>query len=77
MGGHDVDIDDLRHMLTPGFDPCLEEYNGQVLLRVKELDQLADGEVMMAAEVLVQLLHGAALLEYSDAEPLSIRTPNR
>ena len=60
-------------MLTPGFDPCLEEYKGKVLLRAKELDQLVNsGEVTMAAEVLVQLLHGAALLEYSDAKPLKV-----
>src|SRR5262249_49353732 len=67
-------IVDLRLMLTPGFDPCVEDYNGRVLLRAKKIDQLVDAnEARMAAEVLLQLLNGAALLEHADAKPLKVR----
>ena len=71
LGGHDVDIDDLRHMLTPGFDPCLEEYSGKVL-RARRARPACRRRSHDSCGSSREIAPRCGAPEYSDAEPLKV-----
>jgi hypothetical protein len=71
--GEQIDVNDLRAVLIPGFDPWIENYEDKVLIRSKQFANLVEaGEVAASAGLLLRMLHGAVLLEQSDARAVSV-----
>jgi hypothetical protein len=73
--GERLDLDDLRHLLTSGFDPEAEDYSDadktKLLLRRQAWANLTDAsDVYRDAEAMISRLNGAMVLSYPDALPI-------
>ena len=78
LRGEAIDLDDIREVLRPPFEPWVEDHlTGEdtviPLLRTKAWVSLArPADVARDAQRIVERLNGAAILIHSDAKPLSI-----
>lgn len=77
LTGHRIDLDDLREMLAPPFEPWVEDYEdgGEVrlLLRYGGWATIDDTSALAAdASFLVERLNGAKPLTNSDARPIAL-----
>lgn len=78
LKGETIDIDDVREVLQPPFDPWMEDYlTGDAivipLLRTKAWATLArPADVTRDAQRIVERLNGAAVLLHRDAKPLGV-----
>lgn len=78
LKGETIDIDDVREVLQPPFDPWMEDHlTGDhvviALLRTKAWATLArPADVTRDAQRIVERLNGAAILLHRDAKPLRV-----
>lgn len=78
LKGEQIDIDDVREVLQPPFDPWIEDHlTGDSvvipLLRTKAWAPLSKpADVTRDARRIVQRLNGAAILIHSDAKPIGV-----
>lgn len=77
LTGERFDLDDLRELLVPPFDPWVEDFveegNVKLLLRSTAWTSDVDSSIVHSqASRMVERLHGAMLLIQSDARPVAI-----
>jgi hypothetical protein len=73
--GERIDLDDLRELLRPPFDPWVEEFVEEreikLMLRSKAWEFVESGSMIATqAAKMLERLHGGALLVHEDAKPV-------
>lgn len=76
--GERIDLDDLRELLAPPFDPWVEDFEDEergtlLLLRSKSWVGVEDsGIVLSQGTKMIERLNGAELLVFDDARPVAM-----